>query len=92
MKIYEFDATEFAKLEFLLGRAVSFFHQERSKIELDQFQAEFMPVLKDVYYKVLGNKIDDRQRQAISESEPDPWDPDLPSNQAIETLARIFEA
>jgi hypothetical protein len=92
MKTYKFDPTEFAELEFLLGRAVSFLHTERSKAELDQFQAKFYPILSNVYYRILGDKIDDRQREAISESDPDPWDHELPSEQAIELLAEIFKA
>lgn len=90
MKTYTFDAAEFAELEFLLGKAVSFFHQERSKAELDQFQAEFFPALRNVYSEILGSKIDDRQREAISESVPDPWDHELPSKQAVGILAEIF--
>ena len=92
MKAYSFDANEFAKLEFLLGKAVSFLHQERSKAELDQFQTKYFPVLRDVYYGILGSKIDDRQREAISEAVPDPWDHELPSELAIEILAKIFKA
>jgi hypothetical protein len=92
MKSYDFDPTEFAKLEFLLAQAVSFLHQNRSKAEFDQFQTNFFPVLRDVYYQVLGPKIDDRQREAISESDPGPWDHELPSEQAIEILAEIFRA
>jgi len=90
MKTYDFDAIEFAKLEFLLAYAVSFFHQKRSEAELDQFQAKFFPIIHDVYYQVLGPKIDDRQREAISES--DPWDSELPPERAIELLAEIFKA
>ncbi|WP_287264369.1 hypothetical protein, partial [Mesorhizobium sp.] len=44
----------------------------------------------DVYYQVLGPKIDDRQYEAISEA--DPWDPELPPERAIELLAEIFKA
>ena len=66
MKTYNFDPTEFAELEFLLGKAVSFLHTERSKAELDQFKAKFFPILSNVYYQILGDKIDDRQREAIS--------------------------
>lgn len=92
MKTYHFDPIEFAKLAFLLGEAVGFLHQERSKAELDEFQAKFFPILHDVYYQVLGPKIDDRQREAISESAPGPWDHELPTRQAIELLAKIFRA
>ena len=92
MKSYNFDATEFAELEFLLGKAVSFLHQERSKAELNEFQAKFFPILRHVHYEIVGNNINDRQREAISESDPDPWDHELPSEQAIEILAEIFKA
>ncbi len=90
MKSYDFDPTEFAKLEFLLAHAVSFLHQERSKAELNQFQAKFLPIIRDVYYQILGPKMDDRQREAISVS--DPWDPELTQERAIELLAEIFKA
>ena len=91
MKTYNFDPTEFAKIELLLTHAVSFLHQERSKAELDQFQAKFFPILRDVYYQVLGPKMDDSQREAISASDPDPWDHEVPSDRAIEILAEIFK-
>ena len=90
MKTYHLDATEFAKLEFLLGEVLGFLRLERSKAELDEFRDRLLPILRDVYYEVLGPKIDDRQRDAISES--DPWYSELPADRAIELLARIFEA
>ncbi|ESX73224.1 hypothetical protein NKJ87_10215 [Mesorhizobium sp. M0027] len=90
MKTYDFDPIEFAKLEFLLAHAVSFLHQERSKAELDQFRAKFFPIVHDAYYQVLGSKIDGRQYEAISES--DPWAPELPPERVIELLAEIFKA
>ncbi|RVC62601.1 hypothetical protein [Mesorhizobium sp.] len=90
MKTYYLDATEFAKLEFLLGKTLGFLKLERSKAELDEFRDGLFPILRDVYYEVLGPKIDDRQRDAISES--DPWDSDLPADRAIELLAKIFES
>ena len=90
MKTYDFDPTEFAKLEFLLAHAVSFLHQKRTKAELDQFQVKFLPIIHDVYYQILGPKIDDRQHEAISES--DPWNPELPPERAIELLTEIFKA
>ncbi|RWP19697.1 hypothetical protein [Mesorhizobium sp.] len=90
MKTYNFDPAEFAKLEFLLAHTFSFLHEKRGRAELDQFRAKFLPIIRDVYYQVLGPKIDDRQYEAISEA--DPWDPELPPERAIELLAEIFKA
>ncbi|RUU04824.1 hypothetical protein EOD23_16155 [Mesorhizobium sp. USDA-HM6] len=90
MKTYQFGPTEFAKLEFFLGKTLGFLNRERSKAELDEFRVVLFPILRDVYYEVLGPKIDDRQREAISEA--DPWDNELPADKAIELLAKIFEA
>lgn len=90
MKTYSFDPAEFAKLEFLLGHTFSFFHEERGKAELDQFRSKFLPMIHDAYYHVLGPKIHDRQREAISEA--DPWDPELAPESAIKVLAEIFKA
>lgn len=91
MKTYALNAAEFAKLELLLGRAVSLLHQNRSMAEFERFQVEFFPLLREVYYQVLGPKIDDEQREAISASDPDPWDRELPSEKAIEILEKIFQ-
>ncbi|RWQ35399.1 MAG: hypothetical protein EOS20_19070 [Mesorhizobium sp.] len=89
MKTYNFDPAEFAKLEFLLAHTFSFLHEKRGTGELEQFRAKFLPIIRDVYYQVLGSKIDDRQHEAISEA--DPWDPELPPERAIEILAEIFK-
>ena len=91
MKTYSFDPVEFAKLTLVLTQAFHFLHRERSKAELDEFQARFYPILYDAAFLVLYPKMGDDQRAAISESYPDPWDEALPADQAVEILAKIFD-
>ena len=89
MKTYQFDAEEFAKLEYLLTQMVSFHHQERNEEELRNFQAESFPLLREVQYQIVASKIDERQHLAISKA--DPWPPDGPSaKEAIAILTTIF--
>lgn len=88
MKSYDFSPDEFAKLALLLTSMVAFHHQQRSQRDLDDFSTRIYPLLKQVTYAILGDKISDEQREKISRD--DPWD--MSQDDALRILRKVFSS
>lgn len=85
MRQYVLTASELAQIVTLSERLVQFHHQERTERELSEFSRGIYPLLREVNYRVLGAKIDEKQRAKIAVVD------DGPIDQAVLTLTGIFE-